>query len=224
MKQSLRMVSRTALASAGLALLLAAIASAALASSVTYTYTGNDFDNYEASAPWTTSDFVTASFTFVSPLPDNLPTTFLFAPGSAVTASEIESWTVNDGVSTYDPGDGATLLNFILATGPSGNITTWSFNVYNPTLACKPHAFSGWNGGPSSGDAQDEGEYDEPCPPYPAPSVGANVGYPGHWTESQAVPPAVPEPTTTVLITIGGATLLVARRRKQRKSLATQEI
>jgi len=208
MKQSSWIVSQIAFA--GLALLLA-MGPTARASSVTYTYTGNPF-NFEASAPWTTSDFVSASFTFSSPLADNLASAFL--------TTGVESWTINDGVTTFDPSNGATLTLLELSTGPSGNITVWDFNVFNFTTACEPHAFSGWNGGLAPTDAQDQGEYDNACSPYTPPSIAGNLGWPGTWTESQVSPPpsSAPEPSTAMLLVFALIPGLVWLRRRQRIS------
>lgn len=96
------------LAFAGPVLSLAAVASTARASSVTYTYTGNDYTI--AGPPWTTSMFISASLTFASSLPDNLP-------DITTETSNVESWTVNDGIYTYSNGQAASYETYIFAFG-----------------------------------------------------------------------------------------------------------
>jgi hypothetical protein len=231
MKQSLWNVSQAALAFAGLALSLAAV-SPARASSVTFTYTGNDFNLFyngnagpSAATPWTTSDFISASFTFANPLPPNLNVN-----GTANTPTP-ESWTVSDGAYTFDTADDATLAIFTLQTNANGNIVGWWFIADSPI--CSDVTCSAYEDYSESILPSDTvfaaGESDQ------AHQINVNgcsdgclaeVERTGTWTAAtgSAPPSTVPEPSTAVVITLGGSILLLARRRKQRKPLATQRI
>ena len=72
-KQNMR-INEPVFAHAAVTLLLLAAAPRLHADAFTYTYTGNDFTFFNAggvSSPLTASDFITASLTFASPLPDS---------------------------------------------------------------------------------------------------------------------------------------------------------
>ena len=83
----------------------------------TYVYTGNPFT--DVSGPYSTSDFVTAMVTLVSPLAANMP----------LTGVSPLAFSLSDGVQTL------TTLNafgsvFSFATGPTGMITEWRMQVF----------------------------------------------------------------------------------------------
>lgn len=90
-------------------------ATGAWADGFTYTYTGNDFTS--ASAPYTTSDSVTASFVLSSPLPPNLYDFTSEAP-------LVISYTMSDGVQTFTNLNSEFVFN--LKTDSLGNITEWA--------------------------------------------------------------------------------------------------
>ncbi len=88
---------------------------------ITYTYTGNDFQT--ATAPYTTTDFVSGSFTLASALGDNL-----------VLASETPtSYSFSDGVQTISSLSPPTDVTFEISTDASGKIDGWFINLENPS-------------------------------------------------------------------------------------------
>ena len=91
----------------------AATALPMMASSVTYTYTGNDF--VTVLSPYTTSDFVSGNFTLASPLGDNL----------AFGAITPLTYSFSDGVQTFSSVSPPTDVTFEAGTDASGNITSW---------------------------------------------------------------------------------------------------
>lgn len=88
-----------------------------MASSVTYTYTGNDFQS--ASAPYTTSDFVSGYFTLPTALGDNLT-------DDSITPA---SYSFSDGVQTISSSSPPTDVTFDVSTDASGNINGWFINL-----------------------------------------------------------------------------------------------
>lgn len=82
----------------------------------TYTYTGSDFSYVAAGgdtsgdvipAPWTTSDFISASFTFTGPLPDNVA---LYSAASYQEQANVTSWSVSDGVFLFSGSQATSLV------------------------------------------------------------------------------------------------------------------
>ena len=101
--------------------LIAALLSQPMLANVTYLYTGNPFTT--VTAPYTTSDMVTGSVEFSSPLPANMPLT---------TVTPL-SFSFSDGVQTIagtitQPG----FSGFQFGTGPSGAITAWTIYMQTP--------------------------------------------------------------------------------------------
>jgi len=78
----------------------------------TYTYTGNHF--VTAPSPYTTSDFVTVSFT-IPYLPANLP----------LQSINPASFTINDGVHTFTNNDILSGQIFAVSTDSNANISNW---------------------------------------------------------------------------------------------------
>ncbi|HEX5228104.1 MAG TPA: hypothetical protein VFW44_10355 [Bryobacteraceae bacterium] len=99
--------------------LTAASALPMMASSVTYTYTGNDF--VTVLAPYTTSDFVGGNFTLASALGDNMA----LAPITPL------SYSFSDGVQTFTSATPPTDVTFEAGTDASGNITSWIVQLQN---------------------------------------------------------------------------------------------
>ena len=107
---------------------------AASASDLRYTYTGDDFTNVDVhgpSTPFTTSDFI--SFTFTSP--------YAVGPNlsDAGFAGPITSWSLTLGPLSYSSLDPTSVLYSInFSTNSSGQITAWQFttqtNVVAPNL------------------------------------------------------------------------------------------
>lgn len=102
----------------------------AFAGSIIYTYTGNDFTTVQGDTSFgpgfgpliTTSDFITASFTFSAPLADGLSGT-----GEEFA---VQSWIISDQLTTYSGGNSSSenpLAELVLSTNSSGQIAGWSF-------------------------------------------------------------------------------------------------
>jgi hypothetical protein len=164
---------------------------AAKAGTITYAYTGNDFTTTDL--PYTTSDFVSASFGLGSPLSDNLD--------DADETSAIVSWNISDGVDDLNAAN-ASLAGFDVTTDGSGDITAWNFVALDLTSFVEIASVNGItnNGIPI---------YDEALDSY---SETENYGNAGTWAETTVA--STPEPSTTVLVSLGGALLLIGMKRK----------
>jgi hypothetical protein len=101
-------------------ILFCGLQSAARASTI-YSYTGDDFAF--ATSPYTTSDYVSGSFTTATPLADNLSL-------ATITPS---SYSFSDGVQTFSSLSPPTDVTFEISTNASGQITGWFINLENPT-------------------------------------------------------------------------------------------
>jgi len=90
-----------------------------MASPVTYTYTGNDFET--ATGPYTLTDFVSGFFTLASPLADNL------AFGAITPAS----YSFTDQVQTFSSISPPPDVTFEVGTDASGDINKWFIALQN---------------------------------------------------------------------------------------------
>jgi len=184
----------------------------------TYTYTGNDFQYLNGTAPllYTTSDFVTVTFTLSAPLGDNLS-------GGVAEPSNVTplTWSFSDGVQTdtsADPNAGICTgpiqdcTYFDLTTNGSGTIVDWfvddQFSVEGENQIQTLSGFpSGYNG--------DVGSRNLPSPA----GSGDEFYNPGVWSVSESSSPSsVPEgPSFAFLLlglaSIGGLARFDARRR-----------
>jgi hypothetical protein len=174
--------------------LLATAAPAVMADTVTYTYIGNNFNNFFGTSETDTgAGFITASVTFASPLPPNLP---------SETTTPI-SWMVSNQTTTYssvnDPG---FVFNLDYATNTSGDITAWDFEAQ-------------FQSGVIGGDLILVSTYDFLsvnldasqiyCFGGATPCGQASISDdPGKWTETSGPIAPVPEPSTALLVFLGG--------------------
>jgi hypothetical protein len=170
---------------------LAAVSSSALADQVTYIYTGNDYTM--ADGLYSLSDYISASFTFSSPLPDNL----------ALTTPLIVSWTITDGVV-----DLSSSSNFLsveeFATNAAGRITQW---IIGADELPGPPAQLGeymqtFNSPVAFVEDYSTVDYTNNSAP-----VALNINDPGSWSLLQQSTP-IPEPGTAALVWLGGVALL----------------
>jgi hypothetical protein len=174
---------------AGVLLLFAAVAPTAKAATVTYTYTGNDYVYF--GSPLTASDFITASFTFASPLPDDVTL--------ADETGAVLDWTTSDQVTTLSQSGGNYLDLLQFTTDAFGDITNWNFatetsngcslncsflNSVNPVAPTAPQDNSSF-----SADGIDQ------------TWAGGNVADPGVWTVTTSAD--TPEPATFGLFGCG---------------------
>src|SRR5438477_10304718 len=102
--------------SLAIALSVALVAQPMFANTI-YLYTGNPFTN--VTAPYTTSDFVSAMVTLAGPLAPNMPFT-------SVTPT---AFTLSDGVQTITNFNATFPPGSSFATGPTGAITVWHVNA-----------------------------------------------------------------------------------------------
>jgi hypothetical protein len=95
------------------------------AAATTYVYTGLDFTT--TSSPYTTSDKVTGSVTFSSPLADSTNYNYN-TPGPPTPPL---SWSFSDGIQTISGGGAnpGNVTDWTLVTNASGSIVSWELYV-----------------------------------------------------------------------------------------------
>jgi hypothetical protein len=107
-------------------LLVATMGAQAAVADTTYTYTGNDFTS--AGSPFTTSDFVSGSFTTSAPLADGLPLEDI--------SGDLVSYSFSDGVATLTQTNSAPAV-FDVSTDTNGSIAEWHITLLDPPLDTK---------------------------------------------------------------------------------------
>lgn len=177
----------------GVALVLAFAAPVANATT-TYAYTGNDF-TFASLPPYTTSDFVSASFTFTGPLPVSTVLTN--------ETSTLVTWSITIGYLSWNPSRiYAPSFTLLMAPDAAGGFTEWEISAL----------------------AEPYDEFDQWVQTFNAPSDVTDYSWlgishdptayvnndPGVWIETTTS--TVPEPKPTALVIIGGAVLLFAIR------------
>jgi hypothetical protein len=156
-----------------------------------YTYTGNNFDAFDyANTSYSPSDFISFFFDVAAPLAADF--------SGVITPI---SYTVSDGVETLNQATVPETF-FGITTDASANIINW--NILFLQLSTDRQLFSFWDpelvGEDGSLDGYGDGAY--------------ILNSPGIWTSSTTSPPAVPEPSTLLLLGSGilAATGMVRRR------------
>lgn len=213
-------------------LVWAGIAVPSASADTIYNYTGTPFvlcgygcgpfsvnlpnDPNNAPANWA-SDYIIASVSFANPLAANLTFT-------DDTLSLLTGWAMKDALGFFSlssaagdvlrgtPDEGipalvlstdsnGNIVNYIMSTSPIAGTVGPAVSISNPPLQC-PEC-NGFNiaDGLAVNSGNDNLEWD------------AFTNVPGQWTRVRAVP----EPSSLMLTTLGGAMLIFAIRRKQRR-------
>jgi hypothetical protein len=170
---------------------------------VIYTYTGNDFNDIFGTS-LTESDFVSASFTFASPLPAG--------PNFADESGSLLNWTVTDGVNTLSEGDGNYLAGLDLSTDLLGDVSaSWNFLAESSPYTSTGPPPDWLEIGSNTGFSTDLSEFwiTQSDPAWLASSSNDL----GTWTVTTT---PTPEPSTTAwTCLLAGAMLLFAMRRRR---------
>jgi len=181
-----------------------AVTEQAAKADIIYTYTGNPMgleDNAGYVCGGSPPCTMTGSFTVATPLGNNFGAAT--SPNTLFSNVTPESFSFTDGNQTIttDP------MYFGVTTDASGDISTWFIIVGNSNDGGAEIAVENIGG---------NGDGDESIAP--SPSYAAYNRDPGSWTETSVS--SAPEPSTTVLVSLGGAFLLLAMKRKHRIRLA----
>jgi hypothetical protein len=193
--------------------LVLACAIPAMASPVTYTYTGYGFDTFFGPG-YSPNDFVTASFTFANPIGVSVGFETLVSDNVSYP-DDLLSWTMSDGVQTLS-STGNLMGSFSVSTGPDGLPEQWNIISYavdviggDEFLNYGSVATYGATGCPppdgTSECAQDTGV----LVPYEDYAYDENM--PGTWTMEQASA-TTPEPGTLTLLFVGLAAGALKRK------------
>jgi hypothetical protein len=153
-----------------------------LADTYTYTYTGNDYTYVNGS--YTTSDFVSATFTLSAPLVDNL---------SFATYVTPLTWSFSDGFQSNNSTELGYSTYFQFSTNAGGQIVNWSL---------QDNFGSSYKNYIDTSSTSDAGSYDFGL------GYGQVQGNPGSWTvtDTPAESP-VPEGPSYVYLLLGVACL-----------------
>ena len=155
----------------------------------TYDYTGNVFTS--VSAPYTTSDSITGSFTLATPLADNLTSFTTVTPQSFSFSDGVNG----DTITNTTPGAGS---QFAFETDANGAITKWQVVVDITSVSNFSISTLNAPGGAGVFDQAQHGGGTE---------SGENTNSPGTWA-------AVPEASTCSMVLVGLAIVGAAVRRR----------
>lgn len=189
--------------------LFAALAAPLSSAQVTYTYTGNNFTNFQHGDPipagsYNTSMSVSGSFEVAS----------VFTPFVGYNFTPL-SYAFTDGRNLFTSAFPAGFAYFEIVTNASGQIDWWNIQLRDEPSPSNIRQIMTFSTGILSG--QDSGLIQVNNPPVSFDTAWIN-SQPGSWTA--AVTP-IPEPSTYALMLAGlGLLGFAARRRKQKEAAA----
>jgi hypothetical protein len=169
------------------------LASAAFGGTITYTYTGNPFNDLRNGATCPPVCSVTGSFTVAQALAPDLPLTTITPLSFNISSGGI---TLTDG----EPTD----TSLAVGTDGSGAITSWVWVVVGPAASPTARILTE---NVSSVVADDFREGNNP-PPFVGPTLGLIQNDPGTWS-------SVPEPGSLPLVSSGVLLFILAVTRKR---------
>jgi hypothetical protein len=165
---------------------------------VTYTYTGNQFNDLRNGATCPPTCNVTGSFVVATALDPNLPLTLIMPLSFSLSSAGI---TLTDG----DPS-GSSLS---VGTDASGMISTWEWVELGPAASIEARILT--ENVPSIvADDVRFGDNSAPFVGFAGPTAGLLTNDPGGWVST------VPEPSTLGLLASALAALALLRRRSIR--------
>jgi hypothetical protein len=194
--------SRSYLLTAGALLWLAFTPLAAMASPVTYNYSGNVFTSFSSGAPVTGSNYIQITLEFASVLPGNL--SFQDETGGLLY------WWIGDGSEAIDSSYLGANLVAILSTDAAGNIVgEWSVMAVIMTILgshITTLSFTSNNCAVHYGQFEDSVQYNDSAPP--------NISWSASTTPIDGWTPVsvAPEPSPTWLLIPGVVGLFVKSR------------
>jgi hypothetical protein len=172
-----------------------------------YTYTGNHFTSLQGSTALTTSDYVSGTFTFASPLAGNL--------ANADESASVLSWSMSNQILTIVAANLSTNPSYstpsmFFTTDASGNITDWDFQAWtggcDASHSCENVASIDLEQY-SANDAFDQSLLYSDINTFS--SGASNNVAPGTWSE---VTQTTPEPGSLLLLFAGASFLTAAGR------------
>jgi hypothetical protein len=188
---------RVAILLCGLALTVIPLKSAPAETVYTYSYVGNPFT--DVTSPFTTSDFITASFT----------TNSLLAANSVFGETDIypTTFSVSDGIDTITNGNpGVDFETITFSTDAVGDITEWDFHIADQTTG--NIMTQNFKDSPIFGT-----EIRDLSIQFPSLAQGEVLNDPGVWSVSETTA-TTPEPSSIALLGSGALGIIGLMRRR----------
>jgi hypothetical protein len=184
--------------SLGIALSIAAVVQPARAENTIYTYTGQDFTTNNVDS---LTHFISATVILNTALTANLN------QFTTAETSEVVSYTVTDGITTWSGPDQTLYISF--TTDASANITNWGFGIL-PTPPIDVHAYPYL----TVQNRPDLTPTDAVYTGLGGATEFSNLNSPGSWTVG------APEPATNLLL--GSGLVLLAAGYQRRRARASR--
>lgn len=156
------------------------------ATTVSYTYTGDDFTT--AYSPYTLGDYVSVELDFANPLAANL-TNF-------DVSGELLNWSMTDLVQNFSSTASDELQFALISTDASGNIDQWQLVSCDVLSDCQSSNYTVATYDLTNTVIQDSGTTIDA----EFATHGSNSDSPGTWAETQSQGVATPEPASAILM------------------------